>query len=179
MQNYYKPPQSAVENEVQTNDGSKTGVIDELRRTAGWVLFIAILIFIAVAFLFLSGIILLIAGAGLSAVDGPWQALPLGPMLAGGAVVLLAMGVVYLFAGIYLTKFKSAIERLARTSHDDDLANAMEQQRKFWKLWSIVFIISTVVTILWTAVAILLPDTIANMLDFQGMLSDIPQPPVE
>ncbi len=179
MQNYYKPPQSAVDNEVKVNDGSKTGVIDELRGTGGWVLFIAILTFIIVALLFLSGIIMLIAGAGLSAMAGPWQDLPLGPIIAGGAMIFIAMGVIYLFAGIYLAKFKSAIDSLVRTSHDDDLANAMEQQRKFWKLWSIVFIFSTLVSVVWTAVAILMPDTIASMLNIEGMLADIPEAPAE
>lgn len=179
MQDYYKPPQSAMDNTPPSYDKTKTGAIDELRGTGGWVLFIAILTFIVVALLFLSAIIMLIAGVGVAAIDGPWQDLPLGPLLAGGAVALGAIAVVYLFVGIYLTKFKSAIDQLVHTSHDDDLANAVEQQRKFWKLWAIIFILTTVASIVWTVVAILMPDTIVNMLDFEGKLVDIPQSPDE
>ena len=178
MQNYYKPPQAAVDNEQQVTDGSKLGVIEELRRTGGWVLFVAIITFIGVATLFLSGIIVLIAGAGLAALS-PWPDLPLGPMLAAAALILIALGVIYLLAGMYLAKYKSAIDQLVRSKDDYDLATAIEQQRKAWKVWGIIFIISTLLSLAWTLTAILMPDMIANAMDFEGMLTDIPEAPSE
>ncbi|MFY9256151.1 MAG: DUF5362 family protein [Fuerstiella sp.] len=116
-------------------------LIEVLLQTRPWVRLIGILVMIAAAFMVLIGIALL-AGFG-----GQQAALkgPIGPAVG---VIYMAMSILYLYPGLKLFRYASAISQADSTGQMHDIVEAMIQQKKFWKFCGVFAAIMLVFYIL-------------------------------
>jgi Family of unknown function (DUF5362) len=122
------------------------GVADILRRTQPWVRLMAIVLFISVAIMVLSG---LAAGAfGLFSGE---------PGMAALMFVYPLGGLLYLFPGIYLTRYASHIGGYLSNPQTAQLELALDAQRAFWKFVGVLAIITLVLSLLGITAAILVP----------------------
>lgn len=158
MTDAYSAPQADL-NQYESNVGAITeGMVEALRGTKGWVLLIAILMYIGAAFMVLGGFGMMVGGAVAGAAT---PGMPQGVFTAMGAVYLL-MALLYLFPATYLVKYSSAIGRLISDGRASDMEAALQQQRKFWKFMGVLALIFVVLMILGMVTAIALPMWIAT-----------------
>jgi Family of unknown function (DUF5362) len=122
------------------------GVADILRRTQPWVRLMAILLFISVGIMVLSG--LAVGALGLYSGEAGMAAL---------MVIYPLIGLVYLFPGIYLTRYASHIGGYLGNPQPAQLELALEAQRAFWKFVGILAMIALVLSLLGIGGAILIP----------------------
>ncbi len=154
MDNPYTSPGSDI---VQpgsslSGDGHLTGaILEHLRRTRPWVMFLAILGFIGTGLMMLAGVAMFLIFSVLGFMEdedfSPGMGIGLGAGIGG---IYLAMGVVALLPSLKLWKYSSRIANLMRTSALSDLEDAMDQQRAFWKICGIVVIVSFALNIVFS-----------------------------
>jgi hypothetical protein len=134
--------------------GSITSVmVDALRGTKPWTMLIGILMFIGTAFMVLAGLMMMVGSAAMGAAQG---GPPAGIMVGLGGVYLV-MAVIYVFLGLYLVRYSSAVGRFVSAGQTMDMESALQQQQKFWKLAGVLAIITIVVVVLAMIAAIALP----------------------
>jgi membrane protein YqaA with SNARE-associated domain len=107
--------------------------VDLMRQTRPWVMFLSILSFLGSAFMLLAG--LLMVGVGLMA-SGPEKAIQ-----AGVGAFYLPLAAVYVYPGIKMWMYGSAIGRLLTSRAPADLEAALKQQKSFWKFCGIAAIV--------------------------------------
>ena len=119
--------------------------VRHLAATKPWVRFIAIMTFISSGFLLLAAVGM--AVMGLVGVAGGMHMQPGSPRfpLAGGVGFVVAafyviLAVVHIFPGIKLWQYGTAISRLLQSGRDEDLVDALDRQRSFWKFVGILLI---------------------------------------
>lgn len=154
MANHYAPPQSNVDDVAQAGQGITSEMIEALRGTKGWVLLIGILTLIGAGFMVLGGIGMLFGSAFIGAAGA---GAPPAAMLVGMGAGYLAFAILYIFPGLYLIKYSTAIGRLISSGQSHDLEDALHQQRKFWKFVGVLFIVMMVLGIVGVIAAIALP----------------------
>ena len=131
--NPFESPVSDKPPEVPSGEGPVTpAVLAALRQTRPWVLFLAVLGFLAVALLICLGGAFLVGGGLLPAQPG--QPLPL-PAL--GAVYLV-LGLIYVLPPVYLWRYGTSISALLRSGAVTDLETALLRQRSFWRFVGIL-----------------------------------------
>jgi hypothetical protein len=118
---YEGPPIAAREDEAAVPDH----VLEKMRMTRPWVLFLAIVGFLA------SGLIMIV-GVGVIGAAAFFEARGKGPMLIGLGVVYTFMGGFYAVPPFGLARYASSIADLMREPRMDRLATALERQRWFW-----------------------------------------------
>ena len=127
------------------------GMLDSLRRTRPWVIFLAILGFILTAFMILGGIWMFAAFSLIDAMPGQ-QPLPrvFGPALGFGigAVEIVAAVFMYLLPCIILFRYGSAIGRMVPGNIQVAVEDALARQKSFWKYLGILMIVLLVVYVL-------------------------------
>ncbi len=110
-------------------------MLGALRSTRPWVMFLAILGFVVLAFMILGSLFLIVVGnvmthqANMPAFFGP-----------GIGVVELLLALVYLFPCLYLLRYGIAIGNIPG-SGQDAMEQALKQQKSFWKFMGILMII--------------------------------------
>jgi hypothetical protein len=127
--NPYSPPAAPGPFAVAPYPGAPAAVsdltVDLLRRTRPWVLFVAALAFVA------SGLIVTLAvitvAAGFLASSGP----DAFPKFLG--LLYLPLALLYVYPGIKLWKYGSAIGRLVASRIPAELEAALAEQKSFWK----------------------------------------------
>ena len=151
MNNQYEPPQSDVAGVNRTNDAGITDeMIDAMRGTKPWVLLIGIVLIISAAFMLIGTIGIMIASTvGMAAAEA-------GPLI-GVAVMYGVMGIIYVMMGVYLFKYSSAIGRLLQSVSVIDMEEALQSQRKFWKIAGIITAVMLVLMVLGFIAAIAIP----------------------
>jgi Family of unknown function (DUF5362) len=155
MTNPYAPPLANVADRAPGGGSITEEMISALRGTKGWVLLIGILMFIAAIFMGLGGVFMMFGSAMMGAA-GMKDGAPAGMFIGIGAVYLL-MTVIYVFMGIYLVKYSSAISRLIASGQSADMEAALEQQRKFWRLAGVLALIAIVFMVVGMLAAIAIP----------------------
>jgi hypothetical protein len=129
--NPYTPPRAEIGNHQaypQPGGGPiPEGVIDLLRQTRPWVQFISVLCFLGSGFMLLASVAML----ALSAL--PKDVSSKEPIPGWLGVVYLPLAAIYVYPGIKLWGYASAISRLIATRSSGDLENALRQQKSFWK----------------------------------------------
>jgi len=100
-----------------------------LARTKGWVRFIGVLSFIGAAFVAL-GMLAMVAFASKA-----------GAVMLPIVVLYGAMVAFYIYAGLKLNGYASAITRLIYSGRVADLEDALDQQRAFWKFAGIMMLL--------------------------------------
>jgi Family of unknown function (DUF5362) len=122
------------------------GVADILRRTQPWVRLMAIMLFISVGLMVLCGL----AVGAMGVFSGE-------PGMAALMVIYPLMGLLYLFPGIYLTRYASHIGGYVANLQTVQLELALDAQRAFWKFIGILTIIAIGLSLLGIAAAIMIP----------------------
>ena len=145
---------------VSTGDDSKDqtefkvtpSMIESLRGTRPWTLFLAILGFIAACLMTLSG---LFSFVGLSAMGhhNPNSPFP----LVFVALVNLLAGLLYVVPSYFLLKYATSIGGLLNFGGQNSMEKALSYQKSFWKFAGIISIISLVLAVLGIAAAIIIP----------------------
>ncbi|MBI3562564.1 MAG: hypothetical protein HY080_12705 [Gammaproteobacteria bacterium] len=156
MENNYLPPKAVVADITQVSGGEVShGIVDQLRRTKPWSLFIVILIFIMTVLLVLASGMIFLGALAMTQLEQAGKMPSL--FLVIGLVVSVA-AVVYFLLGLFLTKFNSAIDRLVMSGKQDQLVEVLFRQKKFWMLASIVMAVTLVLTIVYYAALITIPE---------------------
>ena len=126
-----------------SNNAVSAAAVQQLQATKPWVRFISVMVFIGAGFMLLAAAGMLIAGslAGASMGSrGGSGALTAG-MSMGIAVVYGLLSFLYIYPGLKLWKYASAIGALLQSGSESDLVDALNQQRAFWRFTGIVMIV--------------------------------------
>ena len=153
MSDQYNPPQAQVADVSQNSASGVTGrILEAMRGTRPWVLLISIVVLIVASLTILSTLGTILVGiVGAGALGGQ------GGLLIGISLIYGVMSFIYIMMGIYLLKYSSAIGRLLQSTDMQDMEDAMESQRKFWKLTGIITIIMLVLMVLFFIAALIVP----------------------
>jgi len=123
-------------------------VLTHLRRTKGWVKFIAIMAFIGAVLMLGGGVMMMImgifSGAAFGAMGGAEMGLMggfSGVLGIGLGVLYAAMGALYFYPGLKLWKYGTRIDALLLDRSPDTLALALNEQRAFWKFTGVMIIV--------------------------------------
>ena len=153
MNNQYQPPRSNVADmNVSNASGITNNMIEAMRGTKPWVLLIGIVLIVSAVFMVMGTIGIFVAGTVGLAQQGPEA----GAMLGMGVAYAL-MSVVYIMMGVYLFKYHSAIGRLLQSISVVDMEEALNSQRKFWKMAGVITAIMLVLMVLGIIAAIAIP----------------------
>jgi hypothetical protein len=130
--NPYSPPSTAPfpgppAGYVDPNQGAvvTSAVVEPLRQTRPWALLFSVLCFAASGFMMLASTAVVLAGSSFGARKGA------PPSALGLAYVPIAL--VYIYPGLKLWAYASAIGRLVVSRSAADLESALVQQKSFWK----------------------------------------------
>lgn len=121
-----------------------SGVVQSLRRTRPWVLFLSILGVIGIAFMLLGMAGMLVSATMSGGAPG------MTGIMGGMVLVYGVMIVAYLFPLVFMFKYASRINRLTATGEANSLQAALEAQKSVWKsigIAMIAFIVAYVVMI--------------------------------
>ena len=129
--------------EISTGSGTivPSAAVEQLAATKPWVRFMSVITFVCAGFMLLIGAFMAVAGgAGMFAAASKGGA---SPVLAGSmgtiiAIIYAVLALVYIFPGLKLWKYASAIGRLIQSGSEEDLVAALNQQRSFWKFVGIL-----------------------------------------
>lgn len=150
-----------------SQDSVSAAVIDQLRRTRGWVLFFSVMLWIGAVFLLLGGLAMigigLIGAAGSLGDVGGFGAQESG-MLVGMSLFYILMAAFYIYPALKLGKYAARIRGLAEVPSEQNLVAALNEQRAFWKyvgimvivlfaLYILVFVVAMVVGVAGAAAA--------------------------
>lgn len=120
-----------------TQEAVSAAVIDQLRRTRGWVLFFSVMLWIGAVFLILGGLAMFVLGlvAGASGAMSEELAKQFGAVggIAVIGVVYLLLAVFYVYPALKLGKYSARIRDLAAVPSEQNLVAALNEQRAFWK----------------------------------------------
>lgn len=133
-------------------------MIDSMRSTRPWVMFLSIVGFISVGFMVLGGMIIMVVGSALPQEFNGFPAFILG-------AVYIVMSFFYLVPSIYLFRYSSAIGRFLDSMTEAEMESALSYQKSFWKFIGIVVIIMFVLSILGIIAAMMIP----FMIGMQGI----------
>jgi hypothetical protein len=106
--------------------------VELLRQTRPWVLLLSILAFVGSALMALVGVAL--AAYGMLAPGGKASQAAVG-------LVYVPIALFYIYPGIKLWGYGSAIARLMTTRSSADLEDALGQQKSFWKFSGIASVV--------------------------------------
>ena len=154
------PYSSPAENPSGSNLASaglvSAAAVQQLAATKPWVRFISVMTFIGAGFMSLGAAGMAMMGAmGVTGAMGASSRNQVANPFVGGmgfgvAALYMVLAIVYLFPGVKLWKYVTAIAELIRTGRDEDLVAALNQQRSFWKFMGIMMIIMICLYILAT-----------------------------
>lgn len=140
--NPYAPPASGGASRTSSGGGLPQDVIDELRKTRPWVLFIAIMLWICGG-IFLLAVLFNMAfmdsGAASNAMTSGSAASMIG-YLIGAGLGFFVLAYLILYPTLKLTRYASGIARFASSESFTDLAEALSEQRRFWRFHGIVLV---------------------------------------
>ena len=103
------------------------GILDSMKQTRPWVLFLGILGFIAAGLMVLGGLGMLIAGSAMGKAE-----------MGGLAALYIVLAVFYIFPSLYLYRYAGSIKLLLSGYGVHALEEALGHQKSFWKLVGIL-----------------------------------------
>ena len=125
-------------------------MVDSMRSTRPWAMFISILGFITVGFMLLAAIVIMVLGSVLpQEIDG-FPAVLMG-------IMYIIMSFFYLVPSIYLFRYTSAIGSFLDTMSESEMESALSNQKSFWKFIGILGIVMIAFAILGVIAAIVIP----------------------
>lgn len=130
---YQSPPDAGT----YENIGVSSSVLESLRQTRPYVLFLGILGFIGTGLILLVAIFIVGAGAAGGGGGGPFPG-------ASGVIVgimYLLMGLLYIPPSLYLVRYAGRIKTLLAAPSTSALEEALTAQKSFWKFVGIFMIV--------------------------------------
>jgi hypothetical protein len=129
-----EPTFGAAPGVAGANEAAQVTIMEALKKTRPWVLFLAILGFLGAGAMFLLGIGMMIAGAAMSSFSkGPFDKFT--PLLG---IVYLVLGGFYVVPSVLLWQYGSSIGDFSRSGGTaDTLATAVQRQASFWRFTGI------------------------------------------
>jgi hypothetical protein len=125
-------------------------MVDSMRSTRPWAMFISILGFITVGFMVLTAIVIMVLGSVLPQEIGRFPAVLMG-------IMYIIMSFFYLVPSIYLFRYASAIGSFLDTMSESEMETALSYQKSFWRFVGIVGIVMIAFAILGVIAAIVIP----------------------
>jgi hypothetical protein len=140
MNNPYSPPaetgpfraEAVPAQKGPTVGAASEGAVQMMRLTRPWVVTISVLCFLGSGFMILAG--LLVVGVGMMMPGRQAMQALIG-------VIYIPMGLLYIYPGIKLWQYGSAIGRLVASRANADLEEALAYQKSFWKFSGISAIV--------------------------------------
>ena len=120
-------------------------MLESLRRTRPWAMFLSILSFIFGGFMALTAL-----GVGAAAVV---EGKDLG-ILLGIGLFYLVLALVYFFLGWFLVRYARSIGLVNETGRAEEVEDALWAQQRFWKAAGVITIAAIGLTVVGTFVAI-------------------------
>lgn len=141
-----------------SNSGVTNGIIQQLKKTRPWVLFMSILGFIGTAFMAIATVAIFMGGGAMMQMAGAPNAaaMPAGATMGMGIFYLL-ITLFYFFASLYLYKYAGSIKRVIATGSTDDLELALKSQASFWKLVGVLTLLMFILMIVGMITAVMAP----------------------
>ncbi len=107
--------------------------------------FISVLSFVCAGLMLLAAVFIMIGGLIGSVAVGSSSDSPAGmaaglPMIIMG-VVYAVSSFLYIYPALKLWKYAGSIDRLVASGSEEDLVDALDQQRAFWKFIGIIMIV--------------------------------------
>lgn len=118
-----------------TTEAAQATILEALKKTRPWVLFLAILGFLTAGLMFLAGLGMMVAGAAATSFSrgsGPFD--KLGPVLG---IFYFVLGAFYVVPSYLLWQYGSSIGDFTRAGGMDTLATAVKKQASFWRFTGI------------------------------------------
>ena len=141
----YLTPAAYPQNAQHAGSLVSATAVEQLAATKPWVRFISVMAFIGAGFLLLGAAGMAVVGllGGMAGSGFPAKA-PTGQITAamgfGIATIYVLLAMIYLYPGVKLWKYASAIASLIQTGRNEDLVAALDQQRSVWKYFGILLI---------------------------------------
>lgn len=144
--NPYQPPGSSYDPHAPVGAGEDAAevsdeIVEAMRQTRPWVLFLGVLGFISVG-------LMVLLGFGVMAMGGV-KGMPSGAL----GIVYIILGAVYVIPSLYLWRFGSRIGTLVQFRSTTSLRDALVQQKSFWRFVGILSAVLIVVYVLVIVVA--------------------------
>ena len=144
--------------ELQITETAKT----YLKTTSTWTTFYAILSFIAIGFMLLSGITTLASGSFMRGFPNHSMYVDvdaISSMIAFVGVLYIIMAVVMLFPALYLLRYGKSTNKALAENNTSALEDAAKNMKSYWKFIGIMSIISIALCII--AIPIVIVATVA------------------
>jgi hypothetical protein len=128
-------------------------MIAVMRGTKPWVLLIGVMLFVFAVLMIIGTLALLAEGSFAIVATG----------MKGSSMILIITviygisALVYLFLGTYLVKYNAAIGRLVKSGQPGDMEDALNAQRKFWRLSGIITLMVIILVVIGILAAIMIP----------------------
>jgi hypothetical protein len=120
--------------------------VDLLRQTRPWVIFMSVLTFLGAGLMLVLSVVIFVAGFASSGSDA-------FPKFLG--LLYLPFALLYVYPGIKLWKYGSAIGRLVASRTPAELEVALAEQKSFWKYLGVVAAVVIVLYAVGIGVAIM------------------------
>lgn len=130
------------------------GAVEALRGTRPWVLLFSVLGFLIAALIFFAGLAVLLGGGAFLLGAGGGADAASGGMMFGLGLVYLLAAFLYAAPSLYLYRYASRIARMLGGGGAAALVEALDQQRRFWRLAGIVAVVMLVLYVVVIVVAI-------------------------
>lgn len=135
-----------------------------LKTTSTWSAFFAVICFIAIGFMILSGITTLVSGSFLSSFN-EFSYLGMGHIFSSISIFIgifyIVLGIIIIFPALYLYRYSKSITNALKENNSLSLEKAMQNMKSFWRFLGIFTIISislsiiSIPIIIWAAVAMI------------------------
>jgi len=145
---HYAPPQA----DLSSSNIDISSLLEPLRATKGWVRLCSIIGFIGCGFTVLAALLVMVGGSTFQTAMAGQPGIG-----AGVGVAYLLFALLYFFPSLYLFKYASKIGNALESQNINDIADALEQQKSFWKFAGIVVLIMLIFFVLGVGSAILIP----------------------
>ena len=149
---HYAPPQA----DLRSSMGDINLLLEPLKATKGWARLCSIVGFIGCGFMVLAGLGMMLGGAAFqtAATGSPAMGAGFG---VGVGFFYLVFSLLYFFPSLYLFKYSSKIGNALVSQNVSDIAEALEQQKSFWKFAGILVLIMLVFFVIGIFSAIMIP----------------------
>lgn len=117
------------------------GAVEALRGTRPWVRLFSILGFLSAALMVVLGAAVVLGGGASMFGDLGGEGAAAGGMMLGLGVLYLVIGLLYFLPCFYLFRYASRITSITEGGGAAALVDALDQQRRFWRLVGIYTVV--------------------------------------
>ncbi len=132
--------------DADSSDPAHAAILESLKKTRPWVMFLSILGYLAAGLMVLMGLFMMMAGSAMTKAVATG---PLGSVAPFLAFIYIAFGGVYLIPSTLLWRYAEGIRKYSRSGGSmQELAGAIEKQTSFWRFVGIMTAVLLVLYVL-------------------------------